>query len=414
MELGMMEHGIMVIFNQEYGIMEPGIMEFGEIKHHGIMELLLKVMMKVLINIQTTLTNGVNKMNKKNIRIAKELVKLAKELTSTLFEDDIYDHNPQVMENVNNMPVDDVIELFCNYVDNLGTVNDCRIKLKNKALEKLRLGQELTALNKQILGLPYNIVYPSLTSDEHSLTNSSDPNSWYRIFDSFQRAGGIKFRAALIRLNHSLQKIEFITQDTSLLDADVREYVQDAINSLTNPIIKKNNNNIKIDQELIVKFNNALIKRGLQAIRRDGKQPADRRIYKYINEKERAGQLNAKITKGLRIAANWTRASMMIISTLDDIQDEKVKVFVSNTSALMQQADKLTRQLQIQNDSQGKPKLFKTAGFLSNLKEKLFGIFNKIANGFNYIKSKIQSFLNRNQIDELEKLTDEFEKVVNS
>ena len=364
-------------------------------------------MMKVLINIQTTLTNGVNKMNKKNIRIAKELVKLAKELTSTLFEDDIYDHNPQVMENVNNMPVDDVIELFCNYVDNLGTVNDCRIKLKNKALEKLRLGQELTALNKQILGLPYNIVYTSLT-------NSSDPNSWYRIFDSFQRAGGIKFRAALIRLNHSLQKIEFITQDTSLLDADVREYVQDAINSLTNPIIKKNNNNIKIDQELIVKFNNALIKRGLQAIRRDGKQPADRRIYKYINEKERAGQLNAKITKGLRIAANWTRASMMIISTLDDIQDEKVKVFVSNTSALMQQADKLTRQLQIQNDSQGKPKLFKTAGFLSNLKEKLFGIFNKIANGFNYIKSKIQSFLNRNQIDELEKLTDEFEKVVNS
>ncbi|MBR4315946.1 MAG: hypothetical protein IKP65_03115 [Alphaproteobacteria bacterium] len=164
-------------------------------------------------------------MNKENIKIAKQLVKLAKELTSTLFEDDIYDNYPDVMQNINKAPVDRIIEIFCNYVDNLDTVNDCRIKLKNKALEKLQLGKTLTALNKQALNLPYNLVYPSLTSDEHSLTNSSDPDSWYRIFDSFQRTGGLELRAALIRLNHSLQKMEFITQNTSLLDDDVREYV---------------------------------------------------------------------------------------------------------------------------------------------------------------------------------------------
>lgn len=350
-------------------------------------------------------------MNKENIKIAKQLVKLAKELTSTLFEDDIYDNYPDVMQNINKAPVDRIIEIFCNYVDNLDTVNDCRIKLKNKALEKLQLGKTLTALNKQALNLPYNLVYPSLTSDEHSLTNSSDPDSWYRIFDSFQRTGGLELRAALIRLNHSLQKMEFITQNTSLLDDDVREYVQNAINFLTDPHI---NNNIKVDEDLITKFNDALIKRGLQAIRRDGKQPADRRLVRYIKEKERAGQLSAKISKGLRLASHWTKASMMIIATLDDIQDEKVKVFVSNTSALMQQADKLTRELQIQNDQQGKPKILRTAGFLSKLKEKISGIFNKIADGFNYLKFKIQSFLKKNDIDELEKLTDEFEKTVNS
>ena len=80
----------------------------------------------------------------------------------------------------------------------------------------------------------------------------------------------------------------------------------------------------------------------------------------------------------------------------------------------MQQADKLTRELQIQNDQQGKPKILRTAGFLSKLKEKISGIFNKIADGFNYLKFKIQSFLKKNDIDELEKLTDEFEKTVNS
>lgn len=330
-----------------------------------------------------------------NVKIANELIKLAKSLMSTVYQDKI---DPELTEEVDKMNIEQIMKIFVDYVDKLKTADDYRIKLKEKAERRILASKSLSVLNQRALNL-------SLPTMADNITNMDKDGGWYNSFDSFQRTAD-KLRPVLIRLNQTLQRFQFITQNTSLLDEEVKEYVEQAIKYL------KHNHDTEIDKALFVEFKKALWERKLTVERVESKQPADKSIPEYIKVKRQAGQLSAKLSKALTIASQWTNASMMFVASMGELPEEQeVKVFVSNSSALMKEAQEITNELKQkieQNQS------VRTAGFLNNLKEKLVGMFNKIVDGFNYIKSKIQSFLNKNNVYDLEILTDKLEETINS
>jgi hypothetical protein len=113
-----------------------------------------------------------------NIKIAKELLKIAKELSGTAFEDQIPDG---VEEKVDAMNVEQLMKIFIDYVDALNTANDSRIKLQNKAKKKFDNGQKLSLQFQRYLNL-------NLPNMADNVTGMESTGGWYNTMNAYQKS----------------------------------------------------------------------------------------------------------------------------------------------------------------------------------------------------------------------------------
>lgn len=309
----------------------------------------------------------------KNVKIAKELIKIAKQLVGINRYENV---KPKDLDAVYGMTVDELIGLLMDYIDKLNTLDDYRNKLVKKYQEKaIALGVnpstntfDNTKPDKIKKGM--QLLLPKFKEIQ-----TSKQYGFYALMDEYERACP-KLLAALIRIHDAIQRVEYLQ--------NAGKQYQEIVNKLKQAL---DNHNPKLNYKTDI-----------------GKLPADLSIYDNLKENIDSGNLRIRIGGAIKNIDDNLKASKLFIGFDDGKEhlDEngQVLVFSSHTNFLVGEVAKLTNKMQDNNPAYPTPaqtNSIRTAGFMEKAKNILDKFMKFMTNKLNKFVNYIKSFITNMQ-----------------